>query len=92
MESMVKKLLVFIGHKERVRALESQLKRLGEEPHARVQKSSSGSESELEWHSNQENKIKEIEANLQMEREQRQKIEKELLELKLIPVKVDSEV
>ena len=92
MESMVKKLLVFIGHKERVRALESHLKRLGEEPHARVQKSSSGSESELEWHSNQENKIKEIEANLQMEREQRQKIEKELLELKFIPVKVDSEV
>lgn len=92
MESMVKKLLVFIGHKERVRALESQLKRLGEEPHARVQKSSSGSESELEWHSNQENKIKVIEANLQMEREQCQKIGKELLELNANSLKVSNKV
>lgn len=70
------------GHKERVRTLEGQLKCLGEEPNSRAKKSSSGSDTEFDWLSGLEIKLKEAETNLQQEKEQRQKIEKEFLELK----------
>lgn len=46
----------------------------------------------MEWEFNQEKKLKEIEENLQMEREQCQKIEKELLELNANSLKVSNEV
>lgn len=66
-----------------MKTLENQLKGLGEEPNSRAKKSS-GSDSDLEPHSGQENKLKELEASLQMEREQRQKIEQELSQLKAL--------
>lgn len=46
----------------------------------------------MEWEFNQEKKLKEIEANLQMEREQCQKIVKELLELNANSLKVSNKV
>lgn len=46
----------------------------------------------MEWEFNQEKKLKEIEENLQMEREQCQKIGKELLELNANSLKVSNEV
>lgn len=46
----------------------------------------------MEWEFNQEKKLKEIEANLQMEREQCQKIGKELLELNANSLKVSNKV
>ena len=64
-----------------MKTLENQLKSLGEEPNSKVKKSS-GSDSDVEQPSGQENKLKELEASLQMERGQRQKIEQELSQLK----------
>lgn len=46
----------------------------------------------MEWEFNQEKNLKEIEANLQMEREQCQKIGKELLELNANSLKVSNKV
>ena len=91
-------LFVLKGHKERVRALENQLKSLGEEPLSRVKKSSSGSDSEVEWQSGQENKLKEVEANLQPSvhsrnlRETFSSLEKELREQIPSSAKVNNEV
>ena len=78
-----------LGHKERVRTLENQLKSLGEEPNARAKKSSSGSDSEFEWQSGLESKLKEAETSLQQEKEQRQKIENELQQLKATAAKLN---
>lgn len=75
-----------------MRALENQLKSLGEEPNSRAKKSSSGSDSEVEWQSGQESKLKEVEASLQLEREQRKQIEKQLCELRANSAKVNTEV
>ncbi|XP_068751937.1 centromere protein F-like isoform X2 [Montipora capricornis] len=72
------------GHKDLVRALESQLKTLGEEPNSRAKKSSSGSDSEVDWQCGVDSKLREAETNLQMEKEQREKIEKELQDLKAV--------
>ena len=70
-----------------MRALENQLKCLGEEPNSRAKKSSSGSDTEVEWQSGVESKLKETEASLQLEKEQRKMIENELQELKAIAAK-----
>ena len=67
-----------------MRALESQLKTLGEEPNSRAKKSSSGSDSEVDWQCGVDSKLREAETNLQMEKEQREKIEKELQDLKAV--------
>ena len=70
--------------------LESQLKSLGEEPNSRAKKSSSGSDTEVEWQSGLEGKLKEAEASLQQEKEQRKKIENELQELKALATKFNN--
>ena len=72
-----------------MRTLENQLKSLGEEPNARTKKSSSGSDCELEWQSGLESKLKEAETILQQEKEQRQKIENELQQLKATAAKLN---
>ena len=72
-----------------MRTLENQLKSLGEEPNARAKKSSSGSDSEVEWQSGLESKLKEAETSLQQEKEQRQKIENELQQLKATAAKLN---
>lgn len=72
-----------LGHKEQVRVLENQLKGLGEVPNSRSKTSSSGSDSEIEClQSGQESKLKELQASLDQEREQRRQIENELCQLK----------
>ncbi|XP_015755377.1 PREDICTED: tropomyosin, muscle-like [Acropora digitifera] len=76
------------GHKERIRALENQVKSLGEEPDARAKKSSSGSDSDVDWPSGVDSKLREAEASLILEREQREKIEKELHDLKAVAAQV----
>ena len=75
-----------------MRTLENQLKSLGEEPNSRTKKSS-GSDSDIEQQSGlQESKLKELEASLQLEREQRLIVEKELLQLKANSPKINTEV
>ena len=81
-------LLHLTGHKERIRALENQVKSLGEEPDARAKKSSSGSDSDVDWPSGVDSKLREAEASLLLEREQREKIEKELHDLKAVAAQV----
>ena len=81
-------LLDLTGHKERIRALENQVKSLGEEPDARAKKSSSGSDSDVDWPSGMDSKLREAEASLILEREQREKIEKELHDLKAVAAQV----
>ena len=76
------------GHKERIKALENQVKSLGEEPDARAKKSSSGSDSDVDWPSGVDSKLREAEASLILEREQREKIEKELHDLKAVAAQV----
>ncbi|KAL9973126.1 hypothetical protein ACROYT_G019542 [Oculina patagonica] len=78
------------GHKEQVRTLESQIKSLGEEPHSRTKKSS-GSDSDVEQQSSHVNKLKELETSLQLEKDQRLKIEKELSQLKAYSPKLNTE-
>lgn len=80
---------IYKGHKERVRMLENHLKSLGEEPNSRAKKSSSGSDSEMDWQSGVEVKLKEAEASLQQEKERRLKIESELNELKAVAAKAN---
>lgn len=81
-----------LGHKEQVRILENQLKSLGEEPNSRTKHSSSGSDSEVEYQSGQESKLKELQTSLEQEREQRHKIENELCQLKANATKINTEV
>lgn len=81
-----------VGHKELVRLLENQLKSLGEEPNSRAKKSSSGSDSEVECQFGQENKLMELQASLEQEREQRRKIENELCQLKANSPIINTEV
>lgn len=88
-----------LGHKEQVRILENQLKSLGEEPNSRTKHSSSGSDSEVEYHSGQESKLKEqesklkeLQTSLEQEREQRHKIENELCQLKANATTINTEV
>lgn len=85
---------VHVDHKEQVRVLENQLKGLGEEPNSRAKTSSSGSDSEIEClQSGQESKLKELQASLDQEREQRRQIENELCQLKAsTPLTVNTEV
>ena len=80
---------IFKGHKERVRMLENHLKSLGEEPNSRAKKSSSGSDSEMDWQSCIEGKLKEAEASLEQEKERRLKAESELNELKAVAAKAN---
>ena len=72
-----------------MRILENQLKSLGAEPNSREKKSSSGSDSEVEFQSGLESKLKDTEASLQREKEQRQKFENELHELKAVAAKLN---
>jgi len=81
-----------LGHREQVRVLENQLKSLGEEPNSRAKTSSSGSDSEVECQSGQESKLKELQTNLEQEREQRCKVENELCQLKANAPKINTEV
>ena len=82
-----------LGHKEQVRVLENQLKSLGEEPNLRAKTSSSGSDSEAEYPSGQDSKLKELQTSLDQEREQRRKIETELCQLKAFsPPIINTEV
>jgi len=81
-----------LGHKEQVRLLENQLKSLGEEPNSRAKTSSSGSDSEMEYQSGQESKLKELQTSLEQEREQRHKIENELCQLKANAPQISTEV
>ena len=64
------------------------MKSLGEEPDARTKKSSSGSDSDVDWPSGVDSKLREAEASLILEREQREKIEKELHDLKAVAAQV----
>lgn len=69
--------------------LENHLKSLGEEPNSRAKKSSLGSDSEMDWQSGVEVKLKEAEASLQQEKKRRLKIESELNELKAVAAKAN---
>ena len=75
-----------------MRILENQLKSLGEEPNSRTKHSSSGSDSDVEYQSGQESKLKELQTSLEQEREQRCKIENELCQLKANAPKINTEV
>ena len=58
----------------------------------RTKTSSSGSDSEVEYQSGQVSKLKELQASLEQEREQRCKIENELCQLKASATKINTEV
>ena len=75
-----------------MRILENQLKSLGEEPNSRTKHSSSGSDSEVEYQSGHESKLKELQTSLEQEREQRHKIENEICQLKANAPKINTEV